>query len=334
MPNPSFISNSDALRRVRRSRWLRSGLLWTLVAIAGIECATNRYLTGHYFRHEVDELLYALDHNRYDARNLSLGNSVGRQLDRGIERLEPGFLEPMSSNGSLETTGQYLILLRYLARNPQPKNLILWLDNPFAGSLHLIYTENYIQRCFLRWREMALLSWWKGSPTFAANMLCYKLMPTYRYRMELQEEFSFLDVQRVHLDLQNAARARTGLGLQESRFSKTWLNWLHKGRSLSYVSLERILELCQSRGIQVYLVPTPLREREAKHRAKNLGRTEINSWLTDLQARYPVLHYLPEERVFPNEMFPDMAHFAPELVPTRAREYLAILKEWMGHDAD
>lgn len=314
-------------------RGWRSGLLWTVLAVMAIEFAMSRTLPHRYFRHEVDELLYALDHQTYHARTLSLGNSVGRQLDRGIAKLEPGFLEPMSSNGSLETTGQYLILRRYLERNPQPENLILWLDNPFAGSLQLIYTENYIQRCFLKWREIGMLGWWKGNPSFTLNMIFYKLLPSYRYRMELQEELPFLDVRRVHLDLQNAARNRTGLGKPEGAWSRGWAQWLRDGQSISSVALERMLALCQARGIRVYLVPTPMREREAHNRAMRLGRSEINARLAQLKERYPVLHYLPEARVYPDAMFPDTSHFAPEWVPARAREYLDLLKEWMAHDA-
>ncbi|HMP77170.1 MAG TPA: hypothetical protein PKE12_12815 [Kiritimatiellia bacterium] len=312
---------------------MRSGLLWTILAVAGIEFALSRTLPDHYFRHEVDELLREVDTRRFTARNLSLGNSVGRQLDRGIDKLEPGFLEPMSSNGSLETTGQYLILRRYLERNPQPRNLILWMDNPFAGSLHLIYTENYIQRCFLRWREIGLLAWWKGSPTFAANMVAYKLLPSYRYRMELQEELPFLEVMKVMGDLQNAARARTGLGVRESVWTRHWQDYTRDGQSISSVALERMLALCQARGIHVYLIPTPMREREATRRDRRGGRTEINQRLAALADRYDVLHYLPDQPVFPNDMFPDTAHFAPHLVPIRAREYLDLLKEWMTDDA-
>ena len=316
-----------------RARWLRSGLLWTVLAVAGIEFGLGRVLPGRFFRHEVDELLHEVDTRRFDAKTLSLGNSVGRQLDRGIAKLEPGFLEPLSSNGSLETSGQYLVLRRYLERNPQPENLILWLDNPFAGSLHLIFTENYIQRCFLRWREIALLGWWKGSPTFTANMVSFKLLPSYRYRMEIQELLPFLNAERVHLDMQNALRNRAGIGKPEGAWDRWWSQWHRDGVSLSTVALERLLALCQERGIQVYLVPTPLREREARRRNQRLGRSEINAQLAELQQRYPVLHYLPEAWVFPNDMFPDAAHFAIPLIPDRSREYLDLLKEWMADEA-
>ena len=317
---------------ISSSRFLRSGLLWTVVAVIALEAWLGRALPPRYFRHEVDELLHALDHRSYSARVLSLGNSVGRQLDMGIAKVEPGFLEPMASNGSLETTGQYLLLRRYLERNPAPEVLVLWLDNPFAGSLDLIYTENYIKRCFLRWREIGLLGAWKGSPSFTAGMIAYKLLPSFRYRMDLQQEIPFLDVTRVHLDLQNAQRAQTGIGKPTSAFARTWQRWLHGDQSLSAVAFERLLALCQARGIQVYLVPVPMPRKEFERREKKLGRTEINARLAALQARYPVLHYQPAARPYPDEWFPDNTHFAPDYVPAISREYLSFLKEWMADD--
>ncbi len=333
MRSPSSTSNSDATRRLRYARWSRSGLLWTVVAIACIEFVLSRTLPGHYFRHEVDELLHEVRTKTFSAPNVSVGNSVGRQLDRGINRIEPGFLTPLASNGSLESTGQYLLFRRYLDRNPMPKNLIVWLDNPFAGNLHLIYTENYIQRCFLMWREIALICWWKGSPTFAANMLAYKFLPSYRYRMEIQAELPFLDTKRVHLDIQNTAFMTTGLFKPESWFVKWWQRRLHGDRSLSYVAFERLLKLCQEHNVGVYYIPTPLRESDAQARGPRQGRTKVIAQLEELQARYPVLHFLPEAREYPEDWFPDKAHFAPRLVPRVSKEYLQLLKEWMADDA-
>jgi hypothetical protein len=339
MPNPSYTSSSDAgppsrAPVARTRRWLRSGLLWSALAVAGLELWLGRALPGRFFRHEVDELLYQLDTRTYHARTLSLGNSVGRQLDRGIARLEPGFLEPMASNGSLETTGQYLLLRRYLERNPAPENLVLLLDNPFAGSLQLIYTENYIQRCFLRWREIAQLAWWRGSPVFTMSMIAYKLLPSFRYRMDLQLELPFLDVTKVYLDLQNADRAQGGVGKPAGAFSRAWQRLvLGPEASISSVSFERMLALCQARGIRVYLVPTPMRESEFRRRSRGVGRSEINARLAALQQRYPCLRYLPDPRVYPDAMFPDTSHFAPELVPLRAKEHLDVIKEMMARDA-
>jgi hypothetical protein len=332
MRNPSSISNFDVRRRLHYARWSRSGLLWTALAVACIEFVLSRMLPGYYFRHEVDELLHDVRTKTFSAPNVSLGNSVGRQLDRGINRLEPGFLTPLASNGALETTGQYLLFRRYLDRNPMPENLILWLDNPFAGNLHLIYTENYIQRCFLEWREIALICWWKGSPTFAANMLAYKLLPSYRYRMEIQAELDFLDAKRVHLDIQNTAFMTTGLFKPESAFVKWWQRRLHGDRSLSYVAFERLLKLCQANGVRVYYIPTPLREEEAQGRGPRQGRERQIEMLEELRARYSALRYLPEAREYPDDWFPDKAHFAPRLVPRVSREYLNLLKEWMAAD--
>jgi hypothetical protein len=43
-------------------------------------------------------------------------------------------------------------------------------------------TENYVQRCFIRWGEIGSVLVAKGDPVFAAKMLLYKTLPTYRFR--------------------------------------------------------------------------------------------------------------------------------------------------------
>ncbi|MBW7908815.1 MAG: hypothetical protein H3C50_07855 [Kiritimatiellae bacterium] len=314
---------------ISSSRWLRSGLLLSVLAVLAIEWQLGRTLPGHYFRHEVDDLLYSLDHRSYDARVLSLGNSVGRQLDQGIHRLDRGFLRPMSSNAALEMTGQYFLLCRYLARNPAPESLILWVDNPFYGDLRSVYTENYIQRCFLRWREIGLLAWWRGSPTFTASMISYRLLPSFRYRMDIQKDIPILGVHEVNLAPQVAFGGRPQSARKQNALARWWQQWVHGGQSISTTAFERLLALCEERGIRIYLIPAPISSRVALDRGPQQGRAEINERLAELQKKFDVLHYETESKVYPDNEFVDGTHFVEGVVLARAAEYRDLLQERM-----
>ncbi|HMP77168.1 MAG TPA: hypothetical protein PKE12_12805 [Kiritimatiellia bacterium] len=314
------------------ARWSRSGLLWTAVAVALIEFVFSFMLPGNLFRHEVDVVLHKVATRQFESPILSLGDSVGHQLDRGIEQLEPGFLSPLSSNGTIEMAGQYLLLLRYLERNPPPQKLVLWVDDPFHGDLDLIYTENFVERCFLRWHEIGMLGWWKCSPAFTANMLAYKLLPSYRYRMELQQRIPFLEVRRVQMDFLSAARDRDALHERESFPTRAWRRLVHGEHTISALALERLLAHCESLGIQVYVVPTPIREYEAALRVASGETIEMNARLAALSRRFTVLRFRTNAWVYPDEMFPDGSHFAPQYVPARAREYLDLLRQWFAEE--
>lgn len=313
-------------------RWLRSGLLWTVLAVAAIEAGQGRFLPSRFFSHEVDEILFQIDTRHYQAEYLALGNSVGRQLASAIAGKDPGFFEPMASNASIETTGQYLLLRRYLERQPAPRGVVLFLDDPFNGNLTLVFVENYIQRCFLRWREIGELAWLRGSPVFTALMVGYKAMPTFRYRLHLQNRIPFLASDTVYLGMRPEELERAGGGVQESAFYRLWQRLTRKpGQSASAVSLERMLRLCEARGIDVYLVPTPIRQGEAARRAARPERRAITDRLAALQRAYPRLHYLPEPRVYPDDWFRDGVHFKQEYLADRAAEYHDLLKDWMDH---
>lgn len=324
MRNPSSISSS---------RWLRSGLLWTVVAVAAIELVAGRVLPGRLFSHEVDEILYQLDTTPLAAERIALGNSVGRQLALAIAKEHPGFFEPMASNAAIETTGQYLLLRRYLERNPPPRAVVLFLDDPFNGNLTLVFAENYIQRCFLRWREIGELGWMRGGPVFTALMVAYKALPTFRYRLHLQNRIPFLASDTVYLGMRPEELERSAAGEREGAWYRLWQRLTRRpGQSASALSLERMLRLCEVRGIALYLVPTPIRQSEADRRNARGGRGEINARLAALRAAYPCLHVLPEPRVYPDDWFRDGVHFKPPFVRDRALEYHALLQEWMAHE--
>ncbi len=316
------------------SRLIRSGLLATLIAVVAAEWQFGRVLPGHYFRHEVDEILYQLDHRRYDDRILSLGNSVGRQMDIAIKRLDRKMLRPMSSNAAIEMTGQYFLLRRYLERNPAPEALILWVDDPFQGNLRLVYTQNYIQRCFLRWREIGQIAWWKGSPTFTAEMIAYRWLPSFRFRSDIQKDVPFLGVSEIGLAPQVAFGNQSGAVSSRSAFSRWWQRRVLGDRSISSVAFERLVELCQTRGIELYLIPAPIAESVAESRGPMQGRAEINERLAALQRRFSVLHFMPESRVYPDDEFRDGTHFKDSYLSARARDYHTLLKEWMADDSD
>ena len=176
------------------SRIFGSALIWTVLAVALIEWRAARTLPGRFSSHEVDQLLYDLDQGRIPADDtVFLGDSVGRQIANGILRQHPGAFVPLACNAAIEIPGQYYLLQRYLENHPAPRRLILMMGHPLAGELQGDYTENYVQRVFLRWREIAGLTRARRSLRFGLVMAAYKLSPAFRFRLRLQKAVPFLE---------------------------------------------------------------------------------------------------------------------------------------------
>ena len=140
------------------SKWLRCGALWAALVIAAVEGLQAHRLPQRYLSHEVEFLLREMPHWGSGADRVILGDSVGLQLALGIEAQHRGEFTPLASNQTIEMAGQYFLLRRYLEARPAPRAVFLLMDDPLNGDLNSPYVENYIQRCFLRWSEIASLT--------------------------------------------------------------------------------------------------------------------------------------------------------------------------------
>ena len=312
------------------SRIFGSALIWTVLAVALIEWRAARTLPGRFSSHEVDQLLYDLDQGRIPADDtVFLGDSVGRQIANGILRQHPGAFVPLACNAAIEIPGQYYLLQRYLENHPAPRRLILMMGHPLAGELQGDYTENYVQRVFLRWREIAGLTRARRSLRFGLVMAAYKLSPAFRFRLRLQKAVPFLETPDPYfgwLDLSAAPAAPE----KPEAFSLLELiaRGLEKyrgGPGISKRYFQQLAQLLEARGVDWVYLPLPVPESAARMIAPDGDYDRQVRRVREQSLRFSRLQVVGPFSVHPDGWFYDGAHLTEEQLPVVAKEYAARL---------
>ena len=312
------------------SRVFGSALVWTVLAVALIEWRAQRALPETHAYHEVDLMLRYLDHGQVpDARTLVLGDSVGRQISHALLEKMDGGAVTLASNAALETPGQYYVLRRYLEGHPAPKRVILIMGGPVDGRLEGAFTENYVQRAFLRWREIAELSLAKRSMSFGLVMAGYKLFPSFRYRLSLQRKIPLLkapDPTFGWFDLADASshpEADAPHGVLEMAGSR--LHALGRGPSIADAYFRRLARLLEDRKIEWIYLPVPIPESDAPMTAPAGYHGRQMARLRELSGQFPSLRVAENCPVYPDDWFRDGAHLKEERLPAVAKDYSRIL---------
>ena len=117
--------------------------------------------------HEVDELLYRLGRDHFDADGVILGNSVAYQVFNHPSFLERTNIAMLATNEAIGMTGQYFVMKRYLERNRPPRAVILITHPSLKGSLSNVTADNYLCRTFTRPREILDVLLLKRDPVFS-----------------------------------------------------------------------------------------------------------------------------------------------------------------------
>ena len=312
------------------SRIFGSALIWTVLAIALIEWHAARTLPGRFFSHEVDQLLYDLDHGRVPAGDtIFLGDSVGRQIANGILRQNPHAFVPLACNAAIEIPGQYYLLQRYLENHPAPRRLILMMGHPLAGELQGDFTENYVQRDFLHWREIAGLTRARRSPRFGLVMAAYKLSPAFRFRFSLQKTVPFLATPDPYFgwfDLAAAPAAKdksVTYGLLD--LIGRGLNAHRSGPGVSGRYFQQLAQLLEDRGIDWVYLPLPVPASKSQMIAPDGDYDRQVRRVRDQSRRFKRLQVVEPFSVHPDGWFRDGAHLTEEQLPEVAKEYAARL---------
>ncbi len=239
----------------------------------------------------------------------------------------------LASNASIETIGQYFVLRRYLERYPKPKQVLLMIFNPVDGVLDGIYTENYFQRCFLRWREIAEVARHRASIPFTLTMVGYKLSPVFQHRIALQSSIPLLETpSRWSGSFQSDEIV--GLPPEVPKHGlldifSSWLERFYQGPQIAHIYFWRMADLLEARGIDWYYLAPPMPESsEGGEPNGAFGRQirEVAEW----QSRYPSLRLHTEFQRFPDDWFADGIHLKPEHLTELEQTYSPIL-DAMGY---
>lgn len=321
MPSRSSIFNS---------RLLRSSGVWTVLIVIVIEAMAAWTLPHHFWNHVVDERLYTLEHEPLPDRPLLLlGDSVAHQLSPCLERAMTNRLLSLTCNLMVETTGHHYLYERYVERHPPPRTVFLILHNPLEGNLRSQFTENYIQRCFLKWREITELAVDKKSLLFTGTMVLYKFFPTFRYRMHLQQSAEWLMVTdgvlgQLAQETPVPDHPRHSLGYYWQRFTFAPT----QAPLLSAIHLERLIQATQRDGAQLIICFRPMRDDRQPLFFGNGFYAQLVVELQAIASRYSHVSVLPDGHFYPEAWFADEVHFHPEYVDRVAADYLPVLEEW------
>lgn len=308
------------------SRVFGSALIWTALAVIAIEIYSSRALPGKYFSHEVDEIVYGLDHYRFTAKDsVLMGDSVGRQIMNGIVETGENSFVPLASNAAIEMPGQFFLLRRYLKSHPAPTRLILIMGNPVEGNLAHAYAENYVKRVFLHWREIADIAWAKRSAPFTLVTIGYKLFPTLRYRIQLQKTVSFLETANPYFGSLNIADENSGVKNKNYGMLAVLSEWRKKhtrGPTIAEHYFLRFAELLEEKQIRwIYLpLPQPESKPPEPHRERQIERVQA------LRSQYPHLQTRGVFCVEPDDYFLDGVHLTDKAVPIIAEKYIRELE--------
>lgn len=310
------------------SRLLNSAAFWTLAAVLCIETQCWKHFPSRFFSHEVDRLMYDLANCTYDAETIVLGDSVGRQISRfWADSKQKDFLS-LATNGALQMAGQYYIFLRYLERNRPPGAVVLLKHHPLHGDLNRPATENYVQRSFTRWHEIAGMTWLTGSPGFGLRTLSYRLA-TAKYRLHLQKMVPGLQTPEVGGEPPMEAERLEMLTkptLMKSivnRFMPEELN------SISEYYLLRLLDECLKRNIRFYYMPCPMPEKQWNVYQHGPSYNRLITRMKELSEQYPNLKYTTEIKSYPNDWFADGVHVEKANLPQVSGDYALMMDKLM-----
>lgn len=271
-----------------------------MIAVVVIELLAGPWVRS-FDSHEVDVTLRILQKKDLNRNVVLLGDSVGRGIFADW-KIAGGSIARLACNQATETAGQYFFLKRYLENNRMPGAVIICDRTPGKGDLNQALTENYVQRCFTRWREILGLFRVKLDPVFTAKMVAYKLLATFRNRLHLQRYLLGFSNSDVYSGIApDAGTVGGGYGLFD--VAGDAMRAL-RDEPVSRYYLRRMLEELDGYGVPVHYLPPPTTQAEGgSHRLvkeslvmfRDLGR-QFNGLQVaeDIYVRLPKSHFSDE----------------------------------------
>ncbi|MBU1567001.1 MAG: hypothetical protein KJ630_15435 [Proteobacteria bacterium] len=286
------------------SAFLRNNaMLPALVCIAVIEIFIHPYLSANYFSHEVDRLLFMLEKDTFNSPMITIGDSVGHGIFADWE-FSRGKIANLACNQATETTGQYFFIKRYLKKNHAPHAVISCDRTPMLGNLQQNLTENYIQRCFTEWSEVFEIARIKVDPAFTVKMIAYKLLPTFKYRLHLQQRILGSSNSNIYSGMSeggSAAQPDNGLIRLISDYKERL-----REESISQHFFTKIVEMLEAENIPLYYLPPPSKiSNNDTDRLIGNSITEMHRLKTHFSNLYPLAE---EYKRLPADHFSDDVH--------------------------
>ena len=271
-------------------------------SIVAIEVLLGPYVKS-FESHEVDATLRELEKKEWYRNVVLLGDSVGRGIFADW-KITGGSIARLACNQATETAGQYFFLQRYLENNRMPGAVIICDRTPGSGDLDQLLTENYIQRCFTRWREILGLFRAKLDPVFTVKMVAYKLLATFKNRLHLQRLLVGFTNSDVYSGIApDGGTVRAGYGLFGGASDAIRAV---RDEPVSRYYLRRMLADLERMGVPVHYLPPPTMNTEGgSHRMVE----ESLAIFRDLGRQFSGLHVAEDTYIrLPKNHFSDEVH--------------------------
>lgn len=290
-------------------------VLLALLAILAMEIILQQILPGNACYHEVDSLLYHMDRQVYNANYVLMGDSVARQLFGQDDRMAHQGWAVLATNQAITLTGQYFILRRYLDRNPLPKIAVMVSLPYLSETMDTPFADNYIQRTFTEWREVGEIFLLNRDPVFTLKSLAYKLFPSFKYRLYLQNNLLGYTNAEIYTGAAYGKKPKSSDSYSMLRFFKKIVS----ERDISFMYFEKILHITQRNNISFQFIPPPIKESnmDAIRGYEKLLRKRLPT----LEKRYSNFQYVRELTYYPENFFVDNVHYSSTSLPL-ARKYM------------
>ncbi len=265
-----------------------------VAVVVATEIALSQTLPERFFSHEVDRALHRIKQAKGDAEILFIGDSVGRQLIiSAAQRGWPGNKgHTLATNQVIEMAGNYYLVRRYLLRHGKPRAVVFVAGPPESVDLGQASNENFIQRCFLRWDEIAELTFYKGL-RFGCVMVVHKLFPSYRYRYHIQKKLVGFSNASIYEGLKRESSGGTAAEGSDKGFQI-------KG-TLFDTYFRKLLDMLSRESIDFYYVFPPVSQARWK---KDKQRYEaMRLFLDSLRREYPLFRFRGGLRMYPDYSF-------------------------------
>lgn len=246
----------DNLLSIFNSKRVPWAAILTVLAVVALEIFFAHTLPEKcYSRNVIDDYVYRFEHERYDSDVLFIGDSVGYDMMAETDINDRNEFKKMTSLFDIETPGQYFLMKRYLENNKPPKVVVFMGINPLGYNLEGGGKENFVQRCFLDVEEISQLTHHKGFQ-FGLVMLSYKLFPSFRYRVHLQEDLvGFSNINIFNGRRENLASALDVYYRKESGEHSILKFFKRKWKvAISDIYFEKLLQLLEEKNVKLLFV--------------------------------------------------------------------------------
>ena len=228
-----------------------------------------------------------------------LGDSVCNQLYS--QRKDSQQFSHLGCNQAITTAGTYILLSKYLANNPQTKEVYYIIRPQSLGNdMNLNYTYQYFVIPFVNDENMKLID----------DETRQKLYDKFgKFFVENSYAKKFLHSNNLFMTQYiNHVKAKT-----ETRY-------FHRLSRTAIIYLPKIRELCRQYGARLTVLPLPLPDTEENYGWDDFDADVIEYGFNDVLGDFTKrIHYCPDE------WYSDGSHFKPEILEGHITE----LRGWV-----